>query len=59
MLGTVDSYETECYCALLAETACCVMLKQALKLGDRIVMTCGNELRTRHKSIVLKQNFKF
>ena len=55
MLGTIDSYETECYCALLVETACCVMLKHALKLGNRIVMTCGNELRISHTSIVLKQ----
>ena len=55
MLGTIDLYETECYCALLVETTCCIMLKHALKLGNRIVMTCGNELQIRRTSIVLKQ----
>ena len=55
MLGTIDLCETEYYCALLVETTCCIMLKHTLKLGNRIVMTCGNELRIRCTSIELKQ----
>ena len=58
MLGPIDLYETEYYCALFVEITSCIMLKQVLKLGYRIVMTCGKELRTRCKNIVLKQNFK-
>ena len=55
MLGPIDLYETEYYCALFVEITSCIMLKQLLKLGYRIVMTCGNELRIRRTSIVLKQ----
>ena len=43
MLGTIVLYETECYCALLVETTCCIMLKHGLKLGNRIIMTYGNK----------------
>ena len=55
MLGSIDLYETEYYCALFVEMTSGIMLKQVLKLCYRIVMTCGNELRIRHTSIVLKQ----
>ena len=55
MLGPIDLYETEHYCALLVEMTCCIMLKHVLKLGYRIVMMCGNKLRIRRTSIVLKQ----
>ena len=58
MLGPIVLYETEYYCALFVEITSCIMLKQILKLGYRIVMTCGNELRIRHTSIVLKQKLQ-
>ena len=55
MLGPIDLYETEYYCALFVEITSCIVLKQLLKLSYRIVMTCGNEPQIRHTSIVLKQ----
>ena len=55
-LGAFCLYETEFVRALLVETVVSVnlVLKQALKLYDRIVMTCGNELLTKWKYLMLK-----
>ena len=56
-LGAFCLYETECIHALLVETVVSVnvVLKQAFKLYDRIVMTCGNELLTKREYLMLKQ----
>ena len=46
------------YVTLLVETTCGIMSKHGLKWGYRTVMTCGNKLRTKRISVVLKQKLK-